>query len=86
MKRLVILATLAAPPGVHLYLASRVDAEESGDGLVYRESGRISGFAWFGRGRNFVIAGDFDLLTKVSGRNSTTGSCKSKDRPGNTFR
>lgn len=49
---------LRDPPGLHLYLASRLEAKDAGEGLVYREAGRIRGFAWFGRGRNLVIAGD----------------------------
>lgn len=49
---------LRQPPGIHLYLASRLESEDAGEGLVYRESGRIQGFAWFGVGRNLVVAGD----------------------------
>jgi ribosomal protein S18 acetylase RimI-like enzyme len=46
------------PRGLHIYLESRLDSPEEGEGLVYRDRGRLAGFAWFGTGRNLVLAGE----------------------------
>ena len=49
---------LLHPGGLHMYLESRLDAPGEGEGLVYREGGRVLGFGWLGKGRNLVLAGD----------------------------
>ena len=52
-----VMAFLAHPDGLHVYLQSRLDGQE-GEAFVWRDRGRVEGLAWFGPGRNFVIAGD----------------------------
>ena len=48
---------LRRPNGLHVYLESRLDTD-AGDAFVHRRRGTVEGFAWFGRGRNLVLAGE----------------------------
>ncbi len=51
-------ALLAEPPGVHLYLRSRLGRPGTGRAFSFRRGPRIGGAAWFGSGRNLVLAGE----------------------------
>lgn len=43
---------------MHLYLLSRLERAGEGRGFVWRDGGAVAGFAWFGHGRNLVLAGE----------------------------
>ncbi len=49
---------LAHPDGLHLYAIDRSRRESEGRSLVYRQRGRVLGYAFFGRGQNLVLVGD----------------------------
>lgn len=53
-----VRAFLDHPDGVNLYLLSRLDRPGEGRGFLWLEGGAVTGFAWFGVGRNLVLAGE----------------------------